>query len=305
MQRLFRWIVGGVLVVVAGAVTAPALGVRARETSTLAKTPLTGPGGARRFGRVASAVGCRGTALRGSFTEVLGSRATGHVEYTLRLRNASSQSCTVAGRPSLLLLGSGGKPLPSNVKPWEPSRAASAVTLWPGGSAATTALLRVDIPGPGDIEAPGQPCQPAAVQLRVGAAGGTSTLIPLQPATPVCEGGAILLRPLVASEQQDYFRSPSGNIECDLVVNAGKISALAYCQTGSHPSSVTMTSSGHLRICGGPDCLSNAPLNVSVLAYGHQTTLGPFRCLSLTSSVRCRVSSGRGFRISPSGIKHL
>ncbi len=229
----------------------------------------------------------------------------GHVEYTLRLRNASSQACTVAGLPSLILLGSGGKPLPSSVKPWEPSRATSAVTLWPGGSAAATALLRVDIPGPGDVEAPGQPCQPAAVQLRFGAAGGTSTLVPLQPATPVCEGGAILLRPLVGTEQQDYFRSPSGGIECDLVVNAGKIAALAYCQTGSRPRSVTMTSSGHLRTCGGPDCLSDAPLHVPVLAYGHQTTLGPFRCLSLTSGVRCRVSSGRGFRISHSGVGRL
>jgi hypothetical protein len=306
MQRLLRWILGGVLVVVAGAVTAPGLGVRAREPSTPAKTLLAGPVSAGGLGRVASAVGCRGTLLRGSFTEVPGSRAMGEVEYTLRLRNTSSQACTVAGRPSLLLLDSSGRPLPTDVKPWEPSRAASAVTLWPGGNTTATALLRVDIPdGGGDVEQPGQPCQPTTVRVRVSAVGGTSTLLPVQPATAVCGGGTILLRPLVASEQQDYFHSPSGGVECELAVNAGKISALAGCQTGSPPRSVTMTSSGHLRICSGGDCLSNPPLNVPVLAYGHHTTLGPFRCLSLTGGVQCRVPSGRGFLIGRSGIAHL
>jgi len=304
MQRLLRWILVGVLAVMAGAVTAPALGVSAREVSALAKTPLTGPASARTLGRVASAVGCRGIALRGSFTEVLGSRATGHVEYTLRLKNVSSQVCTVAGRPSLQLLGQSGQLLPTDVIPLEPPRVASAVTLWPGSSARAVVLLRVDIPGRGDVEAPGQPCQPTAVTLRIDASGDTSTLVPVQPATPVCESGAISLRSLVGVEQQDYFRSPSG-VECELAVNAGKISALAYCQTGSARRSVTMTSNGHLKICNGIDCLSNPPLNVPVLAYGHQTTLGPFRCLSLTSGVRCRVSSGRGFLISRSGIGRL
>ncbi len=229
----------------------------------------------------------------------------GKVEYTLRLRNTSSQTCTVAGRPSLQLLDRSGKPLPTYVTPWEPPRTASAVTLWPGGSAAATALLRVDIPSPGDAQEPGAPCQPTAVRLRVGVAGGTSTLIPVQPATPVCERGAISLRPLVASEQQDYFHSPSGSIECDLGVHVGDISAFAYCQTASPSRSVTMSTSGHLKICDGIGCLSNAPLDVPVLAYGHHTTLGPFRCQSSRSGVRCRVSSGRGFRISRSGIERI
>ena len=255
-------------------------------------------------GRAAPAAGCQGAALRGSFTEVLGSRAMGKVEYTLRLKNVSSRACTVAGRPSLRLLGQSGKPLPTYVTPWKPLRTTRAVTLWPGGGARATALLRVDIPGRGDVQAPGAPCQPTAVSLRVGAAAATSTLLPVQPATPVCESGAISLRGLVASEQQDYFRSPAG-VECELTVNAGKISAIAYCQTGSPPRSVTMSTSGHLKICRGVGCLSNAPLNVSVLAYGHQTTLGPFRCQSSRSGVRCRVPSGRGLRISRSGIERI
>ena len=254
-------------------------------------------------GSASSAAGCVSTALRGSFTEVPGSRGTGHVQYTLRLRNTSSRACTMAGRPSLRLLDRGGQPLPTAVTAWGPSRAARALTLWPGGSARAMALLRVDIPGRGDVQAPGAPCHPTAVSLRVGAAAGTLTVVALAPATPVCEGGAISLRPLVASEQQDYFRSPAG-VECELAVNAGKVSAIAYCQTGSPPRSVTMSTSGHLQICSGNNCLSNPPLDVPVLAYGHHTTLGPFRCQSSRSGVRCRVASGRGFRISRSGIKH-
>ncbi len=178
------------------------------------------------------------------------------------------------------------------------------MTLWPGGSARALALLRVDIPGRGDVQAPGAPCQPTAVSLRVGAAAGTSTLITLGPATAVCESGALSLRPLVASEQQDYFRSPAG-VECELAVNAGKVSALAYCQTGGPPRSVAMSATGHLKICSGGKCLSNPPLDVPVLAYGHRTALGPFRCQSSQSGVRCRVASGRGFRIGHSGIARL
>jgi Protein of unknown function (DUF4232) len=126
MRRPRRWIFGPILLVAAGALTTPALGVHARAASTPAKTPLAGDADAGRLGRAASAVGCRGAALRGSFTEAPGSLAMGAVEYTLRLRNTSSQPCTVAGRPSLQLLDGGGKPLPTDEKPWQPSRAASA-----------------------------------------------------------------------------------------------------------------------------------------------------------------------------------
>ncbi|MGD0453712.1 MAG: DUF4232 domain-containing protein [Solirubrobacteraceae bacterium] len=266
------------------------------------------PSSAHSLGRAAAAVGCPGTALKGSFTEVPGSRGMGEAEYRLRLANTSSQACTLAGRPSLLLLDGSGDPLPTDVKPWQPSPAAGAVTLWPGGSATATALARVDIPGRGDAEAPGQPCQPTAVRLRVSAAGVTSTLVPVQPATPFCESGTMLFRPLVASEEQEYFRSPSAGIQCELGVNVGSVPAFAYCQTATSRMSirsVTMTSSGHLKICAGVACLANPPENVHVLAHGHHTTLGPFRCVSLSAGVQCRVASGRGFLIGPSGITRI
>jgi Domain of unknown function (DUF4232) len=261
---------------------------------------LTLPAG----GQAAPVAGCLGTALRGSLTEVAGSGATGSVQYTLRLKNISSQACTVSGKPSLQLLSHNAQPLPTTVTDVVPPRVAVAVTLWPGGSLTAAARLRVDVPGPADTQAPGQPCQPTAVALQVGTATGTTVSVPVRPATAVCESGAIVLGPLVASLQQDYFRSPSG-VECELAVNASKTPALAYCQTISAPRTVRMTRSGHLKICAGADCLSNAPLNVSVLAVGEYSTLGPFRCQSLTSGVRCRVPSSRGFMISRSGIKHV
>jgi hypothetical protein len=112
------------------------------------------------------------------------------------------------------------------------------------------------------------------------------------------------------------FRSPSGGIECELFYdeatsNDGPRLTQAFCETGSPPDSnspprsVTMTSSGRLRICSGISCIGNPPLGVSVLAYGQQTTLGPFRCVSSTTGVRCRVRTGRGFLISRSDIKRL
>ena len=112
------------------------------------------------------------------------------------------------------------------------------------------------------------------------------------------------------------FRSPSGNIECELFYNEatsdhGPRLTQAFCETGSPPNtgspprSVTMTASGHLRICSGMSCIGNPGVDVPVLAYGHRTTLGPFRCLSSRTGVRCRVRTGRGFLISRSGIEHL
>ncbi|MGD0715452.1 MAG: DUF4232 domain-containing protein [Gaiellaceae bacterium] len=146
-------------------------------------------------GRADAAGGCRGSALSGGFTHVPGSDAMGHAQYSLWLTNNSSQTCTVAGRPRLQLLDRDGKPLPTNATP---SRAASAVTLSPGGSAEATALVAIDIPGAGDSHRPGGPCQPTAVQLRVGAARETSTIVPVQPPTAVCQSGTISLKPLAA-----------------------------------------------------------------------------------------------------------
>lgn len=160
-------------------------------------TAVSVPVAAHADRRAVPLLGCLGTALSGTFTEVPGSHAMGHVEYTLQLTNGSSESCTVQGRPRLQLLDRSGKPLPTDVTPRQPGQVASVVALRPRETVRATALVAVDIPGPGDSQHPGIPCQPAAVHLRVGAPGEASSLVPIRPPTSVCRRGAISLGPFV------------------------------------------------------------------------------------------------------------
>jgi hypothetical protein len=96
------------------------------------------------------------------------------------------------------------------------------------------------------------------------------------------------------------FLSPSGNISCE--IDNGYVGLhQVYCQTFSPPRSVTMFASGMLKKCSGDKCLGNPADGTPTLAYGTWTESGPFRCLSATDGVTC-TTSGRGFRISRSGI---
>ena len=113
----------------------------------------------------------------------------------------------------------------------------------------------------------------------------TTTFVPMQTA----EGGE--------------FQSPSGNISCQVTDDPTQTSA--YCVSGTPPQHVTMTPDGSFTTCAGTRCLSNAALGTPVLAYGSVTGVGPFRCLSATTGVICTVSSGRGFKISRSGISPI
>jgi hypothetical protein len=101
---------------------------------------------------------------------------------------------------------------------------------------------------------------------------------------------------------QRFFRSPSGNIECELDYEATSVPNRAYCQTQSPAQSVTLSSDGSVKPCSGVSCLGNGPDNESVLSYGRSTTLGPFRCTSTTSGMTCLLSTGQGFEISRSGV---
>jgi hypothetical protein len=96
------------------------------------------------------------------------------------------------------------------------------------------------------------------------------------------------------------FLSPSGNISCEL--DNGYIGLhQVYCQTISPPQSVVLARTGTFKVCKGQKCLGNPAVNTPVLAYGHSTSSGPFRCVSTTAGVTCTVS-GIGFRIARSGI---
>jgi hypothetical protein len=96
------------------------------------------------------------------------------------------------------------------------------------------------------------------------------------------------------------FLSPSGNISCE--VDFSPTSEGALCLTLQPPRSVNMTVDGTLTQCMGVQCLSNAGLDTPTLAYGTETGVGPFRCVSATSGMTCTVTSGKGFTINVAGI---
>jgi hypothetical protein len=134
---------------------------------------------------------CTGAQLTGSFKAVPGSAGAGNISYTLVLRNRSHVTCTLAGRPSVRLLGSGGKQLPTTVRAPSPgSLAEPLVSLVPGGHTSAAARFSPDVPGIGE-PTQGTRCEPVAHRLRVNPPGGGSTVVPITPPTPVCEHGRL------------------------------------------------------------------------------------------------------------------
>lgn len=106
---------------------------------------------------------------------------------------------------------------------------------------------------------------------------------------------------------QRFFLSPSGNISCEMDLFSAT-NRSAYCQTWSPPASATLFPDGHVEECFPikVGCLGNPPEDDRKLPYGDSVVLGPFRCTSLTSAVRCIVTRSRhGFLISRSGISHF
>jgi len=123
--------------------------------------------------------------------------------------------------------------------------------------------------------------------------------------------GALLLAPQAAANPYSggdashvqFFRSPSGNIHCEIDFARAGLPDGAYCMTANPTSHVLIRSDGSLaRVCtNDPSCGSNGPQDEAVLPYGQSAALGPFTCLSQESGMTC-TASGRGFTISSSGI---
>lgn len=109
-----------------------------------------------------------------------------------------------------------------------------------------------------------------------------TTLVPLQTA----QGG--------------WFRSPSGNISCEVFYKRSGVTE-AYCQTVKPARSVTLASNGSYQTCTGEQCLGDGPEDTITLEYGQATEVGPFHCESATTGVTC-TADGKGFRIANSGI---
>jgi hypothetical protein len=101
-----------------------------------------------------------------------------------------------------------------------------------------------------------------------------------------------------------WFHSPTGNIECELNVGRG-LPTYAACQTFRPPQIATLHPNGRTAVCARPTCpLGNGPENATVLRYGRSARLGPFRCDSRVTGMRCVVrATGHGFSIARRGVR--
>ena len=145
-------------------------------------------------GSQAVSAACTPARLSAAMTEVRGSAGAGQISYNVRLKNHSSGSCTVSGRPALRLLDRNGHALPTHVIADHPGTGTAAlITLAPRDSAIAVARFSPDVPGQG--ESGKGPCEKTAYHVRISVAspGHGSLTGPVRPATPVCEHGRIVL----------------------------------------------------------------------------------------------------------------
>lgn len=69
--------------------------------------------------------------------------------------------------------------------------------------------------------------------------------------------------------------------------------------------SVTLYTSGRVRVCHGQGCLAN-PEARRPLRLGQSAVVGPFRCASLRVGIRCVVTkTERGFLLSAGRVKRI
>ena len=113
------------------------------------------------------------------------------------------------------------------------------------------------------------------------------------------------------SSHVQFFRSPTGNIHCQVefrraapaAAGGGFLPDSAYCMSVKPLQHVILRSDGSLAgICTNEArCGSNGPQDEAVLYYSQSAVLGPFTCTSEESGMTC-TANGRGFKISSSGI---
>jgi hypothetical protein len=112
---------------------------------------------------------------------------------------------------------------------------------------------------------------------------------------------------------QRFFFTPGPNgASCEVDVGIRGLPNAASCLIGppklsaAHAISVTLFPSGTVRVCHGLRCIGNAPEHTPTLLYGRSVSLGPFRCTSLRSGVRCLVVKlERGFLLGRHGVRRI
>jgi hypothetical protein len=100
-----------------------------------------------------------------------------------------------------------------------------------------------------------------------------------------------------AGSSRGAFRSPSGNLSCDMG------DSLLLCQSLRPPITAWMPASQQYEVCKGTGCALNRSQNAPVLAYGKRVMAGSFRCLSQEGGVTCSsMRSGKGFLLNRNGV---
>jgi hypothetical protein len=116
---------------------------------------------------------------------------------------------------------------------------------------------------------------------------------------------AAIAGPAGAAAPRDvFFRSPSGNIGCEVNARRPGVPARAYCQTRVPQRSVTLDGAGRLSVARAIGDAGDQ--RIVTLAYGRSLVVGPFRCTSTVAGMRClHRADGRGFVISRAGVRRL
>jgi len=133
---------------------------------------------------------CDASDLTGTFSVLAGSAGAGNIVYTLRLTNASQDSCFLSGTPQVQLLDAGGKDLPTHpIRVPAGTQAGAKAIVAPGASATSQARFSPDVTGVGES---GNPCEPKASMLRVSVGSGMLD-VKIAPPTSVCSHGLLQL----------------------------------------------------------------------------------------------------------------
>jgi len=164
--------------------------------------PAVSPGSPSAASPVTGGGKCLTSALSIQVSIVDGSQGMGHELLNVALTNRAGHPCTVDGFPGLQLLEQNLTSQPTTVSR-DYSVTPATITLAPGGAAASTVRIDMDIPA-GNEPTTG-PCEPASYYLAVTAPNNTTHLDALintgQPSTAgvtVCEQGALDVLPFVA-----------------------------------------------------------------------------------------------------------
>lgn len=136
---------------------------------------------------------CHTSQLSASFNIVPGSQGAGHELALVSLTNDSKQNCVVYGYVGMQLLDKNKHPLPTNVVRSQDQP--TQVSLASGQTASASVRFSPDVPGTG--EPTSKQCEPTSYYVEVTPPDETTHLTAkISPATPVCEHGSLLTKPL-------------------------------------------------------------------------------------------------------------